>query len=70
MSLLQGQGRFGDTFPTLRSRLKEFSCTVEKEMETNEQERDGEESGKEGPIIVGQLRNAVSREVLTFRHLK
>jgi hypothetical protein len=43
---------------------------VEKEMETNEQERDGEESGKEGPIIVGQLRNAVSREVLTFRHLK
>jgi hypothetical protein len=36
---------------------------VEKVMGINKQERDGEESGKKGPIIVGQLESAA-------RHLK
>jgi hypothetical protein len=45
-TLLESQGHFGQAFLASSSRLKESSCTMKEEIETNKQEGDGEEGRK------------------------
>jgi hypothetical protein len=46
VTLLEGQEHFGGAFLASVSRFKESSCTMKEEIETNQQERDGEEGWK------------------------